>query len=126
MANTTTIQAQILEKTTPTIKGTLKDENGTAIPAASLATLTLTLYSLSGAQPIINTRQEQNVLNANNVVVDSSGLLTWSMQEADTAIIATTEVGSEKHRAVFAWGYGSAKKGRHIIDMTITSLEKVS
>ena len=126
MANITTIIDTILEKTTPVIKGTLKDENGAAIPAASLTTLTLTLYSMAGIKPIINARQDQNVLNTNNVTVDSNGLLTWSLQEADTAIQATTIVNLETHRAVFAWGYGTAKKGRYIIEHTIQNLEKVS
>ena len=43
----------------------IKDESSVAIAAASLTTLTLTLYDSAGT--IINSRNAQDVLNTNNV-----------------------------------------------------------
>lgn len=105
------------ERTTGTFTTTLRDNAGVAIPAASLATLTLTLYRESDLS-IINTRDGQNVLNANNVTVDSAGLLTWSIQALDRVIGDDTLI-QERHRALFEWtATGVAGKWEHqfIID----------
>lgn len=124
--NITIITDRILEKTTPQITAIIQDEDGAAIPAASLDTLTLTLYNLSDSEKtIINSRNAQDVLNTNNVTVDSSGNLIWFVQSLDTAIIGSRE--RERHRAVFEWTYASgAKNGKYIIDMDIRNLAKIT
>jgi len=84
---------------------TLKDETGTVILLASLASLVLTFRDKQTGQ-IINGRDTQNVLNTNNVTVHAtSGLLTWQMQPADNVIFdASISVGDvEKHIALFKW-----------------------
>jgi len=123
----TVIDDVILEKTTPEIVATIKDENDEGIPAASLNTLTLTLYNLDDGpvHAIINSRNAQDVLNANGVTVDTAGILTWSVNALDTAIVGTGV--QEKHRAVFEWTYnGGVKNGKHVIDMFITNLAKIT
>ena len=124
--NRTELADKILEKTSPKITATMQDEEGTGIPAASLTTLTLTLYNLDdSSNTIINSRSDQDVLNANNVTVNSSGNLVWSVQALDTIIVG--DKGVEKHRAVFEWTYSSGtKNGKHIIDMDIRNLEKIT
>lgn len=127
MAIQTVLTNKIPEQTTPKITAVIKDENGTAIPASSLDTLTLDLYNQSDAPTftVINLRSAQNVLNANGVTVDASGNLTWQMVTADNVIIDST-LKTEKHRAVFNWTYSAgAKTGRHIIDLTVVNLEKI-
>ncbi len=117
----------ILEKTTPEITGIIKDEDGTLISSADLDTVTLTLFNLSDAPTctIINSRTAQNVLNTNNVTIDTSGNLVWSVQPLDTAILGTGSI--ENHRAVFEWTYNSgSKNGKHIIDMVIRNLIKTT
>jgi len=119
----------ILEKTTPKIKAVLNDEAGNPIPATSLTTLTLTLYNMSDAptHAIINSRDGQNVLNANNVSVGADGSLAWQLTALDTVIMDSL-LKKETHRAVFKWTYTSGANtmvGSHIIDMTILNLEKV-
>lgn len=117
----------VREKTTVKYTATIKDENGTAIPAASLSSLTLTLYNMgSTARDIINSRDAQNVLNVNNVTIDSNGIITWSMQPNDNAIIDANKK-TERHRAlfVFTWDAG-AKKGTHLVDFDVENLEKIS
>jgi hypothetical protein len=117
----------IYEETTSKITATLKDEDDVAVPASSLTTLTLTLFSISGdAYPIINSREGQDVKNDNNVTVDEDGLVTWSVQPEDT-VIENSNLSTEDHRAVFEWTYNSgAKNGKYIIDMTIRNLQKTT
>lgn len=117
----------VREKTTVKYTAVIKDENGTAIPAASLSALTLTLYNMgSTARDIINSRTAQNVLNANNVTVDTDGIITWTMQPDDNQIIDANKK-TERHRAlfIFTWDAGS-KKGTHTVDFDVENLEKVS
>ena len=122
--NITELEDVILEKTSPKITATVQDENGVAIPAASLNTLTLTLYNLNdSAKTIINDRNAQDVLNTNNVTVDSSGNLIWLVQSLDTIIVGSQE--RENHRAIFEWTYSSGtKNGKYQIDMEIKNLAK--
>ena len=116
----------INEKTTPKITATVQDTDGDAISGANLDTLTLTLYNKDDSgNTIINSREAQDVLNTNNVTVDSNGALIWSVQSLDTIIIGTRKL--ETHRAVFEWTYSSGtKNGKHIIDMTIRNLVKIT
>lgn len=127
MTMRTVLTDKIPESTTPKITAVIKDEDGNPIPAASLTTLTLNLFNLSDNPTfaVINGRTDQDVLNINDVAVDSSGNLTWSTQTADTAI-QNAALNEETHRAMFSWSWNAgAKTGRHIIDMTVVNLKKV-
>ncbi len=125
MANLTILTDDIMEKTTVKITATVEDENGDGLAAASLDTLTLTLYSLED-DTIINSRDAQDVLNANGVTLDVNGNLIWTVTPADT-IIVDTRLKAERHRAVFEWTYDSAaKNGKHVIDMRIINLVKIT
>ena len=125
MANLTTLTDDIMEKTTVKITAIVEDENGDGIPAVSLNTLTLTLYSLED-DTIINSRNDQDVLNTNGVTLDVSGNLVWTVTPADT-IIVNTLLNAERHRAVFEWTYtGGSKNGKHVIDMRIINLVKIT
>lgn len=113
------------EKTTHVYTATIKDENGTVVPAASLTTLTLTLYAKQSGT-IINSRSAQNILNANNVTVNSSGVLTWTMQPDDNAIVNSALL-TESHIALFEWTYSSGSKyGKHEIELVVSNLTKVT
>jgi len=119
-----TIFKNILERTTRRYQTTIKDEDGAVVPAANLSTLKLTLFSLhSGA--ILNSRSAQNVLNQNNVTVDTQGLLRWTLQPADNAILDDT-LNIEVHRALFEWNYQGGKEGKHEVDFYVTNLRKVT
>lgn len=100
--------------------GTLLDVDGTAIPTANLDALTLTLTNArTGAT--INSRSAQNVLNANNVTVNSTtGALTWLIQPEDTTMEDTSE-SWEDHIAKFDWTYETTKKGTHTHRMHIVN-----
>lgn len=110
------------EHTTGTLTTTIKDNAGVAIPAASLTTLKLTLYN-EYTLTVINDRDHQNILNANNVTVDANGLLTWSIQELDRVIEDDTKT-QELHRALFEWT-APGVVGKHEHQFTVANLAKV-
>lgn len=95
----------------------------TPLPALTLSTLTLTLYAeTSTGQQVVNGRNIQNVLNANNVTVDSNGNLTWNIQVGDTTLIES--IAFEIHRAVFAWTWASGA-GNHEVWLNVRRLDRV-
>jgi len=119
---------RILEKTTPVYTATLVDESDQPITLASITTITLTLYDRqTGA--IINTRTAQDIKNANQVTIHAtSGLLTWSMVSADTAIqnADLPAESLEEHVALFQWVLTSGKVGKYECSFDIVQVEKVS
>ena len=130
MTTQTSQPFEALEETTAIYGTTVQDEDGAGIAAASLTTLTLTLYNKDDTiKTIINTRDGQDVLNANNVTVDGSGVLEWTMQPNDNQIIGTSASvgGDEEHIALFQWTYsGGAKAGKHEVRILVKNLEKVT
>lgn len=112
------------EAVTARYEAVLKDETGAPIPAASLTTLTLTLYRKTTGV-IINGRDSQNILNANGVTIDVFGTLVWTLTPADNAVV-TTPAASEIHVALFKWTYAAGNKaGNHEIWLNVTDLGKV-
>lgn len=115
----------ILKRTNLRYTTTLKDIAGAVVPSTDLSTFTLTWYSLHGAQAVVNSRDGQNILNANNVTLDGSGNLVWNLQPADTQILDST-LAFEWHRALFAWTKTGGEQGKHEVDIKITNVNKVS
>ena len=123
---------RVKEKTFALYKAVLVDENGSPVPVAQLTTLTLTLYNADVAEPspatgnIINSRNAQNVLNVNNVTVDSGGNVAWSVQDVDNIIVDQTKA-TELHIARFDFTYGTpVKPGRHEVRLRVENLRKLS
>lgn len=114
------------ENSTVKIAATICDENGAAIAASSLTTLTLTLYDKTSGT-VINSRDGQNVLNTNNVTVSSAGTLVWTMQPADNVIIGTVADGqTETHVALWEWTWASGAKGsNHEQEIKVEQIDKV-
>ena len=100
--------------------GTLLDVAGVAIPLTSIVSLTLTLTDAkTGA--VVNSRNAQNVLNANNVTVNATtGAMQWLVQVADTALYDTSS-SIEDHVAKFVWTYETNKVGIHTHRMRIVN-----
>ena len=59
------------------------------IGASDLSEMTLT-HMNSATAAAINSRNGQNVLNANNVTIDEDGWVEWTMQGADNPIVSST------------------------------------
>jgi hypothetical protein len=124
---------QVNEQSSARYTGTLKDENGTIVPASALTTLVLTLYDkVTGA--VINGRNLQNVLNASGVTVydtlqsgvdqDGNAIsynLLWAMSPADNAIV-TDANATEVHIAVFQGTFGTGKALTHDLAITVRNL----
>jgi len=114
------------EGVTATITGTIKDTSTppVAIPAASLATVTLTLYNKSSGT-VLNGRSETNIKNANDGTVDSNGLLALTLTPADNALEAQSG-SKETHVAQITWTYnGGASTGRALVEFPVANLRKV-
>ena len=104
-----TLTTVVEEGTTPIFTVTLQDQTSAPIPLVALTTLTLTSYDVKTGT-IINGRNAQSVLNANNGTYHAtSGLFTWALQIADTArITAATRI--EEHAALLQWSWDSGTK----------------
>jgi hypothetical protein len=113
------------EKVTARYTADIQDDEGNAIAAATLTTLTLTLYDVETGD-IINSRNDQDVLNTNGVTVDGSGNLTWIIDADDNAIVTSTSK-VEKHIALFKWTWNSgARDGKHEVNLHVKNLAKVT
>jgi hypothetical protein len=113
----------INEKSTGIYTATIVGNDGvTPLPAATLLTLILTLYVIKADGTAQLIRNAQNVLNANNVTVDAAGLLTWSIQVADTTMVEA--VPFERHVALFQWTWASGA-GKHEVVLSVKNLAQV-
>ncbi|MFA5715792.1 MAG: hypothetical protein WC998_08625 [Candidatus Paceibacterota bacterium] len=124
----TVTQRRVREGVTAIYTATVQDEHANALEPADLTTLTLTLYDKTTGT-IINSRDGQSILNTNNVTIASGGLLTWTMQPADNAIVTTASFASgqyEKHIALFEWTWNSgAKAGKYEVQIDVEQMTKV-
>lgn len=121
----TLLTTVIRESTTAIYSAKVTDENGNAIDVSQITAFTLSYYNVdTGA--IINSRQDQNALNANNVTVVTAGspsvtTLTWTIQPLDSVLVDARK-GKERHEAIFRWTYSGGRKGVHFIAFDIENL----
>lgn len=108
---------------------TVKDKSGNAIPLAKVTALTLTLIDV-GSGTVINSRDNQDVLNDNNVTLHAtSGLLTWDIRPADNAIVGTVCAGrTQRHRATFEifWTDGDDFEHNWDVEIEVVAVDSVS
>ena len=71
-----------------------------------LQTLTLTVKQ-AYTHEVINDRDAMDVLNVNDVLVDSNGHLIWSVSVDDSTIL-NRSLWQEPRRCLFTWTYISA------------------
>lgn len=118
------INEPVDERTTIKIAGTMKDETDTVIPAADVTTCTLTLYLLS-TSAIINSKDDTNILNANNGTWSSAGAFTLELLPADNQMVGTD--AREQHVALIEWTYASGTKaGKLEFVFWVRNMTKVS
>lgn len=114
----------INEKSTGIYTATIVGNDGvTALPAATLLSIILTLYVIKADGTFSLIRTSQNVLNANNVTITAAGLLTWAIQVADTTLVVAT-VPFERHVALFQWTWASGA-GKHEVVLSVRNLTQV-
>lgn len=115
--NAEPFEIAINEDSTATYTAVLKDASGTVIPLASITSLRMTLIEL-GTGETVNGRENQNILNTNNVTYHSTnGTLTWSIQVADTEIVNPgTPIGDrELHLATITATTATVQMHREIL-----------
>lgn len=128
----------ILEQTTGVYRATITDEGGAMLPGSTLSTLKLTLYAKTSAGNVyINSRNEQNVLNANGVVVydtlqtdvlSDGTTVTYNLKWVISALDTTLNNGNlkvERHIALFEWTWPTDKAGKHEIILAVQNLTEV-
>ena len=89
--------------------GPLTDEDDVVVAGSILSTATLTLYDERTGN-ILNSRDAQNVNQANGVTISDLGVVSWLLVPADNAIV-DQRVPSEVHVAVFdlRWDAGASR-----------------
>jgi hypothetical protein len=98
------------EEQTGTLTGIIQDDAGNPLGAADLDSLTLTLTDQITSE-VINSRLRQDVLNTNDVTLDSLGNLSWSIQTDDNIIVSEISVPGtiERHEILFEWRWDTVK-----------------
>lgn len=116
------IDEQAAGRFTATIVGT---DGVTPLPGATLSTLLLTLYAIKadGTDGVVNGRNIQNVLNANNVTVSAGGQIVWNIQPGDTTLIEA--IPYERHIALWEWTW-PAGAGKHEVILAVRNLRRVT
>lgn len=124
----------VLEQATAQYRAKVVGNDGvTFLPASTLLTLALTLYVVKtdGTIGYVNTRNAQNVLNANNVTVyetlqvaaDATTYnLLFTLQVADTTLVEALPF--ERHIALFEWTW-SGGAGKHEVVFVVKNLTEV-
>ena len=130
MSIRTTFPTPIPFKSSAWYTATLTDRLGVVIPSSALSTLTLTYYApnyapVSPGTNIINNRNAQNVLNANQVTVSAGGVLTWALTTTDTDIL-DSNVNIEVHTALFEWYGADVGYGKHEVSLVVERIAKVA
>lgn len=113
----------IPEGSTPTYTANLVDSFGDPVPAQDLNTLTLTICdTLSGE--IINSCDQENILNGGRGTITPEGLLTIQLLTGDTSMSElAANVVQIQRSLIIDWTYdGGAKTGRHQANFPITRL----
>jgi hypothetical protein len=112
------------EKATVRLSGVLKDELGNLIAAAGLTSLKLSLY-LSSTKGIINSRNDQSILNTNGGSLDGSGNFSLTLRALDNAMISSAPF--EWHVAEISWVYNTGTDtGRGEIWYKVENFAKVT
>lgn len=120
MSFRTAISSKFPESATARINGTIEDEAGVGFKPS---TLVLTLYDLE-SDIIINSRNAQNVLDQNGVVVASNGGLVWTVSPLDMIILDSTK-DEETHIALFEWTWASGvKAGAYEIEIVVKNMHR--
>lgn len=117
---------EVLEGSTPQYSGVLTDENDAPVGSGALLASKMTLYSVSSGA-IINGRNGQNILNANNVTISGAGVILWRLMEADTKIVDTNPGVVVTHRAVLVFDWlDAASTARQMVREISLRIVKVT
>lgn len=114
------------ERSTAAYRAKLTDEAGTALTAAALTTLTLTLYDLQGGlNTIVNSVDGVDIKNTGRGSIAADGTLTVTLTPADTAVLDDAH-HLERRRMLLEWTWDNGNKaGRKQVDFYVQNLQYV-
>lgn len=117
---------EFTEQQTGTFTGVIQDGDGNPIGSNDLTTLTLTITNQADST-VINSRDAQNVLNANDVTLDVSGNLSWDIQAEDNIIVNDEIVPGtvERHEVLFEWTWGAGKSSSELYYFDVTQVDQI-
>lgn len=114
------------EGTTPTYTVTLKDHAENVLTDAIVTSIRGTYYSAPSGT-IINSRENQDMHDANNCTLNDAGLFTWKMEEADVLIVEDPKPVFVIHRLVLVIEWDDAdddpRQVTHVIHIPIVRVE---
>jgi len=121
------LPSNVVEETNPPIY--FKVVNKLTGTGLTLDSLTLTLYD-EATGTIINSRNKQDVLNANGVTVNLSGPdvgeVAWQPDSADMKIVTLNTRSPERHIALWEWTWtGGSRYGKREMLIPVEDLSKV-
>lgn len=115
------------EKQSGVYGAVLKDENGQTVSSAVLDSFTLTLHNKLDST-IINGRNGQNALNANQVTIDTQGNVQWIWLPLDMPVLNPNR-DIEEHIALFVarWtdGGGRPRQANHEILIRVSRIKQL-
>lgn len=120
----TTFTEIVNERSTSLYKATLVDELSQPIGLPRITALILTLSNVVDGS-VVNSRNGQNALNANDVTVSVDGELVFVIQPSDVAIV-DTQADYEAHRATFHVFYDLVSEMTWDVDINIRNLSQVA
>lgn len=121
-----TILDEMRERQSHVVTFTLKDETDAPVAKAVIGSFILDFRDMH-TRAVINGREHQDVLDANQVTVhDTSGLVTWEMLPEDTPFGGSDDSGRqirqlEAHFYV-VWDGGEKETG-HIIEFRVRNIK---
>lgn len=124
---------QINEQESGRYTALITGDDGAMLPGSTLVTLRLTVYvtKRDGTDQIVNGRDQQNVLNINNVQVletpltDANGRaynLIWSIQPGDTTLVE--QIRHERHICLFEWTFAGGA-GNDEVYLNVRNVRRV-
>lgn len=127
---------QIREQESGRFTALIVGDDEQILPGSTLSTLRLTLYviKVDGTEQVLNSRNQQNVLGVNDVVVydtpqydadQNAYNLLWNIRTADTTIVEDV-LNWERHIALFEWTAPSGVVGNMEIILNVRNLRRVS
>lgn len=85
------------------LEGTLTKPGGVALEEGNLESLTVTLLNKSD-NSVINSRNEQNIINANGGTIDEEGNFTFTLSASDN-ILLDESARTEEHILIFKFSW---------------------
>ena len=115
------ISKEVPEGSSALLTCIIRDELGVAVPVGSISTLKATLYDLLDATAIINSRDHQNVKNANDGTVDANGNFALQLRDVDNPVLHPTE-RFEWHVLLVEWTWGTGRGSRKELRFKVRNL----